>query len=71
MVKMIALALDGPTITLTLAQLLTDVGTVLSALLGWMIDIFNTALSSPIVLVFIVMALIGTAVAFTRKLLNN
>lgn len=63
--------MGGSTVTLTLASLLSDVGTVLTALLGWMIDIFNTALSSPIVVIFIVMALIGTAVAFTRKLMNN
>ena len=63
--------MDTPTITMTLAQLLTSIGTVLSSLLGWLIDIFNTAVSSPIVLVFIVFAVIGVAVGFTRKLLNN
>ena len=66
----LTIMLDGPTVTLTLANLLSDISTVLTSLLSWVIDIFNTMMASPIVVIFIVMALIGTAVAFARKLLK-
>lgn len=62
--------MDTPTITLTLSSLLADVTTVLTSLLQWIVSIFNAAISSPIVLVFIVMALIGVAVGFARKLMH-
>lgn len=62
--------METPAVGLTLSTLITDVGTVLTALLSWIVSIFNAAISSPIVLVFIVMALIGVAVGFARKLMH-
>lgn len=54
---------------LTLTALTSAVGTFLTTLLGWIEDVFEVMVSSPIVLIFVILAIIGAVVAFARKIL--
>lgn len=53
----------------TTTGLVTYVGNVLTALLSWVQSVFTTMVSSPIVLTFVILAIIGAVVAYARKIL--
>lgn len=55
--------------TTTQTGLVSMVGSVLTSLLSWIQSVFTTMVSSPIVLVFVILAIIGAVVAFARKIL--
>ena len=55
--------------TVTSTGLVTMVGNVLSSLLTWVGSVFETMVSSPIVLIFVILAIIGAVVAYARKIL--
>ena len=54
---------------LTLTALTTSVGTFLTSLLDWITDVFEVMVGSPIVLIFVILAIIGAVVAYARKIL--
>lgn len=58
------------TSAMTLSSLLTDVGSVLTAVLGWCADVIEAALAQPIVIFFIVLAIVGIAFGFAKSLLS-
>lgn len=55
---------------MTLAELLNNVSSALASVLGWIPDIFDTMVTSPVVIILICFAAIGTVVGFTKKLLK-
>lgn len=55
---------------MTLSNLLATVGGVLEQLLTWVASVFNTAIESPVVQIFICLAIIGAVVGFAKKLLH-
>lgn len=55
---------------MTLTTLLADCQSVLTAVTGWMTAIFNAAVASPVVVLFIGLAVVGVAVGFAKKLLH-
>lgn len=56
--------------SMTLNTLLTTVGTILTQLLTWCTNVFTTATSSPVVVLFLSFAVIGVVVGFAKKLLH-
>lgn len=54
---------------LTITSLTSAVGTLLTTLLGWLSDVFETMVSSPIVLIFVILAIIGAVIGFAKKVL--
>lgn len=55
--------------TMTLTELTTTVTTVLQSVVTWIPTVFNAMVSSPIVMIFIAFAIVGTIIAFARKIL--
>lgn len=55
--------------TVTTTGLVTYVGNVLTSLLSWVSSVFTTMVSSPIVMFFVILAIIGAVVAYARKIL--
>lgn len=55
--------------SLTITSLTTAIGTFLTTMLGWVEDVFEVMVSSPIVLIFVILAIIGAVVAYARKIL--
>lgn len=54
----------------TINTLLTTVGTILTQMLTWCTSVFNAAVSSPVVVIFLSFAIIGVVVGFAKKLLH-
>lgn len=54
----------------TLSGLLTDVTSVFTTVIGKIIDVATAALQSPVVVLFIGMAVTGCIVGFAKKLLH-
>lgn len=60
---------SAPTVSLTASEMTTTATTWLSWILTSIISVFNTMVQSPIIMAFLVFALVGVVVAFARKLL--
>lgn len=56
--------------SMSVSGILSSTGTILTSVTGWLPTIFNTAIQSPIVVVFIGLAVVGVAVGFAKKLLH-
>lgn len=59
------LALDG---TYTLSSLLTDIGSIFTALIGYVSDVCNAIVSSPLLLIGFAIPFAFAIVAFVRRL---
>lgn len=53
-----------------LATFINAVSSVFASLLGWIPDVLEVALDSPVVIVFIALAVCGVIVGFAKKLLH-
>lgn len=60
---------DVTTSSGTTDGLVTIIGDVLESLLSWITSVFSTMVSSPIVLIFVILAIIGAVIAFAKKVL--
>lgn len=58
------------TATYTLATLLQDVGSIFTAMVGWVQKVIEMITSNPILLVFVIFSLIFGAVAMVRRLIR-
>lgn len=56
--------------TYTLASLLSDIGSVFTAVMGWLEDVGEAIVSNPILLIGIAVPLIFLGVNMFRRLLN-
>lgn len=56
--------------TMTLAALMTAVGSVFTAAIGYLGQVMNTALTSPVVQLFIGAAFVGLVISWGKKLLH-
>lgn len=56
--------------TVTIASLMTSVGDIFSAALGWVGTVATTITSNPILLLFCVLPLVGLGVGLFRRLIN-
>lgn len=54
----------------TLSSLLTDIGSVFTAVMGWLEDIGEAIVANPILLVFVAVPLIFLGVNMFRRLLS-
>lgn len=54
----------------TLASFLSDIGSVLTAVMGWMSDVGEAIVSNPVLLVGIAVPLIFLGVNMFRRMLN-
>lgn len=54
----------------SVSGLISSTTSILTAVTGWIPTIFNAAIASPIVVVFIGLAVCGVAVGFAKKLLH-
>lgn len=50
--------------------LINSISSVFASLLGWIPDVLEVALESPIVIIFIALAVCGVIVGFAKKLLH-
>lgn len=55
--------------SLTITTLTSAIGTLLTTLLGWVEDVFEVMVGSPIVIFFVILAIIGAVVAYAKKIL--
>lgn len=46
----------------TLASLLSDIGSILTAAVGWVTSVVNAIVGSPLLLLFVLMAFVGYGV---------
>ena len=54
----------------TLASILTDITSVFTAAIGWAGTVGSTIVSTPLLLVFVVVPLVGLGVGLFRRLLR-
>lgn len=57
-------------VSYTLANLLSDVGSIFTAMVTWVQSVVNMITSNPIILVFVIFSLIFGAVAMVRRLIR-
>ena len=55
---------------MTLAALINNVSSILASFLGWIPDVFEVAVESPIVMLFLGAAIVGVVVGFAKKLMH-
>ncbi len=53
-----------------MASILTDVGSIFTTAIGWVGDVATTIGSTPILLIFTVVPLVGLGVGLFKRLLN-
>lgn len=56
--------------TVTIASLMSSVGSVFTAAIGWVGTVASTITSNPILLLFCVIPLVGLGVGLFRRLIN-
>lgn len=55
---------------ITLAKILSDVGTLFSSAISWAGDVGTTIVSNPIMLVFCVVPLVGLGIGIFKRLIR-
>lgn len=60
--------MDEPVVS-TMSTILTDIGSVVTAAIGWMGDFVTFITSHPLILLFIVVAFVGLAIGLIRRLI--
>lgn len=59
-----------PSATVTISSILTDVGTILTTVLGWVPDIFSMIVSTPLLMVFVCVPLAALAIHYANMLMS-
>lgn len=54
----------------TLGAIMTNVGTVFTSSIGWVSSVASTITSTPILLLFCVLPIVGLAVGLFKRLIN-
>lgn len=57
-------------VTLDMSTLLATIGQIVAYIVGWIGDFANVITSTPIILLFVVLAVAGVAVGFLRRLMR-
>lgn len=55
---------------MTLAEIVTSVGTVFTAAVGWVGDVAGTIVDTPILLMFCILPLVGLGVGLFKRLIS-
>ena len=55
---------------MTMANLLTAIGSIVEEALGWVGDVIGVITSNPLLLIFVIVPLVGLGVGLTKRLLN-
>lgn len=53
-----------------MAQIITQIGAVFTAAIGWVTEVAETVSGEPILLMFAIIPLVGLGVGLFRRLLN-
>lgn len=53
-----------------MSALLTDIGSLFTSVISYLGDVFTMIVAQPILLIFIGLALVGTVVAFAKRLIR-
>lgn len=59
-----------PAVTYTLSSFLTDIGSVFTAVMGWLSDVGEAIVANPVLLVGVAVPVIFLGVNMFRRLLN-
>lgn len=54
----------------TLASFISDIGTVFTAAIGWVGDVGDAIIASPVLLIGVALPIIGVGVGLFKRLLN-
>lgn len=52
----------------TLSTLLTDIGSIVSAALGWVTDVVSAITGNPLILLFVIFGFVGTGIGIFKRL---
>lgn len=54
----------------TLASILTDVGSVVTSALSWAGDVVDFIVANPIVMIFVIVPLVGLGIGMVRRMIS-
>lgn len=54
----------------TLASILTDVGTIVTNALGWAGNVVDFVVDNPIVMVFVIVPLVGLGIGMVKRMIS-
>lgn len=66
----VASAAETPATPMTMTQILSTIGEIFTALIGWVADAANAITGSPIIMIFVVIGLVFTVVSILKRLTN-
>lgn len=52
----------------TLSTLLTDIGSIVTAALGWVTDVVSAITGNPLILLFVIFGFVGTGIGIFKRL---
>lgn len=61
--------MDGTT-TVTISTILSDVGSILTTILGWVPQVFQMIVSTPLLMVFVCVPLAALAIHYANMLMS-
>ena len=62
--------MDGETAAVTIASLLSSVGSLFEAAMGWAAKVGTTITGNPLLLMFVIVPLVGLGVGLFKRLLR-
>lgn len=54
----------------TLASILSDVGTIVTNALGWAGDVVDFVVANPIVMIFVIIPLVGLGIGMVKRMIS-
>lgn len=62
--------MEGEVTTMAISELLSNAGDIVTSALSWVTQVVSTITSNPLLLLFVILALVGLGVGLVARLLH-